>query len=88
VPIEGSLYDPPAFGQGEQIDAGGGTGAGDGETVGAGDGQTRAGGTRVPVADVIGRYSRQATAALDRPGVPPSVRDVVREYFERLAGGG
>jgi hypothetical protein len=53
-----------------------------------GDGPTTGGAARVPVADVIDRYARQATTAVDRAGIPPSVRDLVRDYFERLAGGG
>jgi hypothetical protein len=87
-PVEGSVFDPPAFGEGEELDAGGGTGTGDGRTVGMEDGQTAGGAARVPVADVIERYAQQATTAVDRPGVPPSVRDLVRAYFEQLAGGG
>jgi len=87
-PVEGSVFDPPSFTDGEELDAGGGTGTGDGSTVGAGDGPTTGGSGRVPVADVIERYARQATTAVDRPGIPPSVRDLVRDYFDRLAGGG
>jgi hypothetical protein len=87
-PVEGSVFDPPPFGAGDEIAVGGGTGAGDGRTVGVEDGQTAGGAARVPVADVIDRYAEQATTAVDRPGVPPSVRDLVRAYFEQLAGGG
>jgi hypothetical protein len=40
----------------------------------------------VPLSSVLPRYDAEATRALDRLAVPPSLRAQVRAYFDRLAG--
>jgi hypothetical protein len=79
------VYDPE-YTEGDQLDAGG-TGDGrPGETVGKANGATGSGQTRVPLSRVLTDYQRRATEALARGNVPPSAEDVVRSYFDRIAG--
>jgi hypothetical protein len=79
------VYDPSAS-NGPDLNAGGPVGAGPtGGTVGQGAGPNTAGPASVPVSDALPRYEPQATAALDRLDLPPSVRDLVRAYFDGLA---
>ena len=80
------MYDPRAGAGGDQLQAGGRPGQGRTETVGKGSGATRAGPALVPLADVLPRYEAQATKSLDRLAIPPSQRDLVRAYFDALAG--
>jgi hypothetical protein len=83
--VTGEVFDPVAAGGDDQVQV---TGTGDGEsrTVGQADGPTQAGTRRTPVADLLPQYEAQATEALDRAAVAPSVRDLVRAYFDALAG--
>jgi hypothetical protein len=78
------VYDP-----GEQLDAGGaGSGDDPGQTVGEGDTGSGRGGAHVPYGEVLADYEQRATRALDRAAVPPSLRALVRAYFDNLAGRG
>jgi hypothetical protein len=80
------IFDPGT--PGEQIDAGGRpTGNDPGQTTGQGDTTSRAGGAYVPVADVLADYQARATEALESTDIPPSLRALVRDYFDRLATG-
>ncbi|MGH9183472.1 MAG: hypothetical protein ACRDZ9_06650, partial [Acidimicrobiales bacterium] len=82
---DATIYDPEA---GDQLIVGGRPNAGGrSETVGRGDGPTRAGATRVPLADALPRYDAEATRALDRLAISPSLRALVRLYFDSLAQG-
>jgi hypothetical protein len=83
--VTGEVFDPVAVGADDQVQVSG-TGEGEGRTVGRADGPTQDGVRRTPVADVLPAYTAQATEALDRAAVPPSVRDLVRAYFDALAG--
>jgi hypothetical protein len=79
------VYDPSGAG-GPELSTGGPVGAGpQGGTVGQGAGPNAAGPATTPLSDALGRYEPQATAALDRLDLPPSVRDLVRAYFDNLA---
>ncbi len=78
---EATVYDP-----GDDLAAEGG-GQGDaGETVGRGDTASGRGPARVPAAEVLDSYERRAITALERADVPPSVRALVRAYFDALSG--
>jgi hypothetical protein len=78
------VYDP-----GDQLDAGGVNGGTDpGQTVGRGNGQTGSGAAFVPLSDVIADYRDRAGRAVERADIPPSQRDLVRDYFDTLANGG
>ena len=73
--------------KGDQIDAGGSSSGDDpGETVGEGDTGSGRGAAHVPYGEVLAEYEARATRALDRADVPPSLRALVRAYFDRLAG--
>jgi hypothetical protein len=80
------VYEPQLGAGGEQLQAGGRPGEGRTDTVGKGSGATKAGPALVPLADVLPRYEAEATRALDRLAIPPSQRDLVRAYFDGLAG--
>jgi hypothetical protein len=41
----------------------------------------------VPLADVLPRYSAEATRALSQLNIPPSQRALVQSYFAALAEG-
>ncbi|MGH9243683.1 MAG: hypothetical protein ACRD29_05070, partial [Acidimicrobiales bacterium] len=80
------IFDPGT--PGDELDTGGTpTGTDPGETTGRGNTSSQAGGSYVPWGDVFSGYQRQATEALDRTSIPPSLRVLVREYFDRLATG-
>ena len=79
------VFDPGA--EGEQLDAGGDpTGRDPGETVGRSDTGSGTGASFVPLADVLADYENRATRTLERADIPPSVRALVRAYFDALAG--
>jgi hypothetical protein len=81
-----TVFDP-SFSDGEELEAGG-SGTGDpGETIGEGNGGTTAGSARTPLSRVIDRYLEQATRVVERGDLPPSLRDVIQTYFDRLTGG-
>jgi hypothetical protein len=77
------VFDPGTPGETENA---GGNPSGDdpGQTVGTGNTTSSAGGSFVPLSRVIAAYETQATAALDRADVAPSVRALVRSYFDLL----
>lgn len=81
-----TIYDPTRGTGGDTGSVGGGTGTGQGGTVGTTNGQTNSGSSQVPVSDVLDRYSRQATDAMNNPSVPPAIRALVLAYFNRLQG--
>ena len=80
------VYDP-SYTDGDQLDAGGSvTGSRPGETVGRGPGSTQNGQVQVPLSQVIADYQRRASEALGRGDLPPSSADLVRAYFDAIAG--
>jgi hypothetical protein len=82
------VYDP-TYTEGDQLDAGGSvTGGRPGETVGRGPGATGSGQVQVPLSQVIADYQRRASEALGRGDLPPSSADLVRAYFDAIAGFG
>lgn len=85
-PDTATIFDPAEFTDGETGAVGGGEQAGDGSTIGITDGPTTAGGRTVPLVDALPEYRSQATQALDRAAVPPSVRSLVLAYFDALQG--
>jgi hypothetical protein len=80
-----SIYDP-SYTEGEQLDAAGSGSGRPGETVGRAEGATGSGQVQVPLSQIFGEYQRQATEALSRGEVPPSSQDLVRAYFDAIAG--
>jgi hypothetical protein len=84
---EQSVFDPdnPTGPDGEQLNLGGSQGQGRDRTIGKGQGPTAAGGTRIPLSQALPRYSAQATRALEGLNIPPSLRALVRAYFDSLA---
>ncbi len=85
-PNTDTIFDPVHGTGGETGTVGGGSGSGQGGTIGTTNGQTNNGSSNVPVADVIDDYTREATAAMNNPSVPPSVRALVLAYFNQLQG--
>ncbi|MGH9021838.1 MAG: hypothetical protein ACRDV9_01840, partial [Acidimicrobiia bacterium] len=79
------VYDPIAEGQGDQVGLGGIAGAGPDRVVGRGQGPTRSGAVRVPLERALPRYRTEATRALQALDIPPSMRALVRAYFESLS---
>ncbi len=79
------MFDPVG-GDGDDLNTGG-TGSGQpGETVGRGNGATTAGQARTPLSQALGRYREQATRAIERADLPPSLRDLIQAYFDQLSG--
>jgi hypothetical protein len=80
------VFDPGT--EGDELNTDGTPSGNDpGETVGRGNTASSAGGTFVPLGEVLAGYQARATAALDRTDIPPSVRVLVRAYFDRLSTG-
>ncbi len=80
-----TIVDPVALADGEDLGLGGTPTGPTGEVIGQGQGPTGAGGTRVPVADVVGEYADRATEAADRQQLPPSQQELIGNYFDLLA---
>ena len=79
-----TVYDPIAGGDGEQINLGGRPGQGPTTAAGRGQGLHRASGARVPLERALPYYRAEATRALDSLNLPPSLRALVRAYFDSL----
>jgi hypothetical protein len=60
-------------------------GSGQGDIVGRADAPTQAGQSLVPYTDGLPSYLADAADALTRLELPPSLRAVVRNYFDLLA---
>ena len=78
------LYDPIASANGEQLNATGKLGQGPSTQIGKSQGPVTQGRVGVPLTSVLGRYEAEATRALDGLDLPPSVRALVRAYFDSL----
>ena len=59
---------------------------GTGEIVGLGQVQSSSSGTRIPVDEVVSTYRDEAVKSLNRGQVPPTAQDLVRDYFDTIAG--
>jgi hypothetical protein len=81
---QATVYDPAQGGAGEQINLGGRPGQGPTTIAGKGQGPTQTGGLRVPLDRALPRYRAEATRALDSLNLPPSLRALVRAYFDSL----
>jgi len=69
---------------GERIVVPGQSGEGPSSTAGRGNGPTRRGAARVTVREALPSYRLEAGRALQRLDLSPSVRSVVRSYFDSL----
>jgi hypothetical protein len=78
------VYDSPGGSDGNPLRANGRSGPGRTQTVGKGNGATNRGAEVVPLSDALAHYRSEATAALDRLDIPPSLRTLVRQYFDSL----
>ena len=78
------IFDP-AFTNGDQLLGDPLANDGPGEVQGKVAGANQAGGVVTPLAEALPRYAAQATEALDTLSIPPSLRDLVRAYFDQLA---
>jgi hypothetical protein len=72
---------------GEQVVVPGQSGAGPSETVGRGNAPTRVGSSRVPLRNALPAYRVEASRALNRLELSPSVRSLVRAYFDSFEEG-
>jgi hypothetical protein len=81
---QATVYDPTEGTDGEQIQLGGRPGQGPTFNAGKGQGPSRATGARVPLERALPRYRAEATRALDSLDLPPSLRALVRAYFDSL----
>lgn len=79
-----TVYDPVPGGDGEQINLGGRPGQGPTTAAGRGQGLNRVTGAQVPLERALPRYRSEATRALDSLNLPPSLRALVRAYFDSL----
>ena len=82
---DATVYDPSKATNGETLDVGGNPGQGSSTEVGKTTGPNSQGESRVQVSGALPSYEREATRAMDQANIPPSMRAVVRAYFERLA---
>ncbi len=80
------MYDPPTGGlDGEDVQiTGTDTGQGNESDVGVSQGQGQQNLRIVPYLDVLSEYRDRATRTIDRPGFPADLRDLVRDYFDRI----
>lgn len=83
---EPTLFDPTGA-DGEDLEAGGSPNGEPGEVIGQGNGTTNRGSAQVPLSEAVANHEDQATAALERGDLPPSKRDLVRNYFDQLTNG-
>jgi hypothetical protein len=81
-----TVYDPPSGTiDGEDVNLGGtDSGRGDSETVGSSQGQGTQNLGIVPYRDVLADYRERASRTIERPGFPVELRDLVRDYFDRI----
>ena len=79
-----TVYDPIAGGNGEQINLGGQPGQGPTTAAGRGQGLHRASGAQVPLERALPHYRAEVTRALDTLNLAPSLRALVRAYFDSL----
>jgi hypothetical protein len=61
-----------------------GSGNGSSTQIGKTNGANGLGSSRVPLSQALPQYQSQATRALDGANIPPSVRELVRQYFSGL----
>lgn len=81
-----SVFDPIMEGSTtDQLQVGIDGGTGDGAIIGRGDVPTEAGQALVPYTQALPTYLADAADALAQLQLPPSLRDIVRNYFDRLA---
>lgn len=69
----------------DQVQVGIDGGSGQGSIVGRADAPTQAGESLVPYTQNLPTYLAEAADALARMQLPPSLRDIVRNYFDLLA---
>jgi hypothetical protein len=82
-----TVYDPNRKGtDGDQLNVTGRPGNGQSQVVGQGNLTDPVNAPLVPLAQAFPRYREQASEALSRLDIPPSMRAVVRAYFDSLDG--
>ena len=83
-----TVFDPPpATTAGQQLNVNGQQGEGPTQQAGKVDGPSQRNTAQVPLADVLPRYTAEATRALGQLNIPPSQRALVQSYFSSLAEG-
>ena len=78
------VFEPITGSDGQQLNATGKLGQGPSTQIGKTDGPVTQGRAGVPLTSVLARYQAEATRALDGLDLPPSVRALVRAYFDSL----
>jgi hypothetical protein len=85
-PEEATVFDPQeATGPTTDVDVDPNRSAGESETVGKANAPSTKTNGAVPLSSALPKYSERATAAVDQMQIPPSVRALVKAYFERMA---
>jgi hypothetical protein len=85
---EATIYDPNRKGtDGEQLNVAGRPGEGPSRVVGQGNLVDPVNAPLVPLAQAFPSYRQRASEALTRLDIPPSMRAVVRAYFDSLGQG-
>lgn len=81
-----TVFDPTGLGTlSDRIQVGIAGGSGEGAVIGRGDAPTDRGDTIVPYTQVLPDYLADAADAISTLEMPPSLRSIVRTYFDRLA---
>jgi hypothetical protein len=80
------VFDPQeASGPTDEVNADPNRSSGESETVGKGNAPSTKSNGAVPLSSALPKYSERATAAVDQMQIPPSVRALVKAYFQRMA---
>jgi len=84
--LTGTVFEPADIGGvSDQLQVGVDGGVGDGAIVGRGEAPTELGDALVPYTQVLPTYLADAADALDQLELSPSLRSIVRSYFDLLA---
>jgi len=83
-PSTAKIFDPLLSGNQEVQVQGQDSGQSSGERLDTTDGPTGRGTTQVPLSQALPSYRQEATRALDSLEISPSVRSLVRTYFDSL----
>jgi hypothetical protein len=80
------VFDPQdSSGPTDEVNADPNRSAGESETVGKGNTQSSKSNGTVPLSQALPKYQQRATAAVDQMQIPPSLRALVKAYFQRVA---
>jgi hypothetical protein len=85
-PEEATVFDPQdATGPTDEVNADPNRSDGESETVGKSNTTSSSSGGAVPLSQALPKYQQRATAAVDQMQIPPSLRALVKAYFQRMA---